>query len=150
MFEISLKIERPAATVFAYLQDIEAAPRWYSAVESVTRLSDGPVGCGSRFVFTRQIAGRRIQNTVEVTEFQDEKLLTLASVSGPTPFSYRYRLDRDGAATILHLEGTISGDGLGGPIALLAPLASRFFEQGMRANIANLKRILEARLGPDA
>jgi hypothetical protein len=43
----------------------------------------------------------------------------------------------------LRLEGEISGEGLGRGFALLAPLAPRLFERGMRANLASLKQLLE-------
>jgi uncharacterized membrane protein len=143
MFELSIRIDRPIATVFATVANVEAAPRWYSAVTAVAKLSSGGIGRGSRYSFTREIAGRKVENIVEVTEFVDGARLTLSSVSGPTPFTYRYRVEADGAATRLELAGTISGAGLGGPVALLAPLASHFFENGMRANLGNLKRLIE-------
>lgn len=144
MFELSIRIDRPVATVFARLADVEAAPSWYSAVTAVASLSAGSIGRGSRYRFTRDIAGRKVENVVEVTEFVDGARLTLSSVSGPTPFTYRYRLEVDGAATRLSLAGTISGAGLGGPMGLLAPLASHFFERGMRENLDTLKRLIEA------
>ncbi|MER8579746.1 hypothetical protein NKG95_13585 [Mesorhizobium sp. M1423] len=80
---------------------------------------------------------------MEVTEFDVDALLTLSSLSGPTPFTYRSRLAPTGHKTHLHLEGSITGKGLPGPMALLAPLASSFFERGMRTNLESLKRIVE-------
>ncbi|WP_352958550.1 SRPBCC family protein [Mesorhizobium sp. M0778] len=44
MFDISIEIDRPAQTVFRHIEDIEAAPAWYSAVQSVAKLTAGPVG----------------------------------------------------------------------------------------------------------
>ena len=41
------------------------------------------------------------------------------------------------------LEGSITGEGLRGPAALLAPLAGKFFEKGMAKNLATLKARLE-------
>jgi hypothetical protein len=82
-------------------------------------------------------------NDVEVTEFVPNSVFTLASRSGPTPFTYRYRLSPQGKNTQLRLEGEISGEGLGRGFALVAPFAERLFERGMRANLATLKQILE-------
>ena len=143
MFEISIEIDRPADTVFRYLADIESASDWYSAVQSVDKISPEPVGRGATYKFKRQIGGKTLDNVVEVTEFEDGALLTLSSITGPTPFTYRYGLVKAGNKTHLHLEGSISGKGLPQPMAALAPLASSFFERGMRANLLSLKRIVE-------
>ncbi|MER8713709.1 SRPBCC family protein [Mesorhizobium sp. M0923] len=87
MFDISIEIDRPAQTVFRHIEDIEAAPAWYSAVQSVAKLTAGPVG-------------RVLENIVEVTEFEVDALLTLSSLSGPTPFTYRFRLGRQATERI--------------------------------------------------
>ncbi|TJW44526.1 MAG: hypothetical protein E5W83_14180 [Mesorhizobium sp.] len=142
MFEISIQIDRPAQTVFRYIEDIESAPAWYSAVQSVTKLTAGPAGRGTRYAFSRELGGQVLENIVQVTEFEVDALLTLLSLNGPTPFNYRFRLVPKGNKTH-HLEGSITGRGLPGAMVLLAPLASNFFERGMRANLLNLKRIVE-------
>lgn len=111
---------------------------------AVAKLSSGGIGRATRYRFTRDIGGQKVENIVEVTEFVDGERLTLSSVSGPTPFTYRYRVEAEGTATRIDLAGTISGAGLGGPAALLAPLASHFFENGMRANLGKLKQLIEA------
>ena len=146
MFKIVVQINKPANTVFAYLSNIEYSPRWYSAVKSVTKLSQGPVNRGSLYSFSRELLGKQVDNRVEVTEFVDGKLLTLASTEGPTPFKYRYELTPLGVTTQLRLEGEISGGGVTGPIALLAPIASSFFERGMRTNLLILKDLIEEEL----
>ncbi|MCC8967746.1 SRPBCC family protein [Bradyrhizobium sp. Pear76] len=143
MFDIDIQIDRPVANVFDYLKDMEACSRWYEAVRSVDRVSSGSTGQGSRFQFKRKIGGKAIDNTVEVTEFHEPDLLTIASVNGPTPFSYRYRLSPSDGGTRLHLTGSISGEGLTGAIALLAPLANTLFKKGMRTNLETLKRLIE-------
>lgn len=143
MFTIEMTIARPASEVFARLVHVEEAPLWYSAVTSVDRLDAGPVGVGTRFRFTRDLGGRSVVNDVEVTAFETDRTVELSSVSGPTPFVYRYGLAPSTDATVLRLEGTISGEGLAGPIALLKPLAETFFRRGMVANLESLKRLIE-------
>lgn len=143
MFSIDILINRPRSEVFALLKDLERAPDWYSAVKDVTPIDDGEVAVGKRFRFEREIAGRQIENEVEVAELRDGELLTLESKSGPTPFTYRYSVSGDGEATNVTLEGEITGEGLPGLLALAAPLASKAFERGMHDNLATLKRLLE-------
>ena len=143
MFTIEIDIERPLDIVFGYLAQVENTPQWYSAVEHADKTTPGPISVGARYRFLRRLPSGTEVNDVEVTEFVPDSLMTLASSSGPTPFTYRYSLSPHGKVTRLRLEGEISGDGLSHGLALLAPFAQRFFERGMRANLATLKRRLE-------
>lgn len=143
MFTTEMTIDRPVGEVFTYLSRIEDAPSWYSAVTSVQRLDNGPVGTGARFRFQRKLGSNDADNEVEITAFESDRLLELSSVSGPTPFVYRYELARAGRGAHLRLRGTISGEGLTGPAALLKPLAEKFFHHGMIDNLESLKRLME-------
>lgn len=144
MFEIQMDIARPVRDVFASLARVESAPSWYSAVTSVDRLDDGPVGRGRRFLFRRTLGSVEAVNDVEVTAFEVDQILEITSVSGPTPFVYRYELEPAHKGTHLRLLGTISGEGLGGPTALLRPFAEKLFQRGMSDNLNAFKRLVEA------
>jgi uncharacterized protein YndB with AHSA1/START domain len=143
MFTIEIEIDRPPEVVFGYLAQVENTPKWYSAVEKADKLTSAPVSTGTCYCLLRRLPTRHAINDVEVTEFVPNIVFTLASRSGPSPFTYRYRLSPHGNNTHLRLEGEIGGEGLGPGFALLAPLASRLFERGMRANLATLKQLLE-------
>ena len=43
MFRIRIHIARPPQVVFAYLADVENAPRWYEAIQRVDNPSGQPV-----------------------------------------------------------------------------------------------------------
>jgi hypothetical protein len=144
MFVIETDIDKDPATVFSRLARVEDTPQWYSAVQRVELIAGPASGLGAHYRFTRQLPSGRAVNEVEITEFVQTSIVTLQSRSGPTPFTYRYVLQPKQAATRLRLEGEISGEGLGGPLALLGPLASTLFERGMRTNIATFKRLVEA------
>jgi uncharacterized membrane protein len=143
MFEVTTEIARPPSEVFAYLARITDAPQWYSAVESVEPYDADPVQLGTRARFRRQLGGATVENEVEVSAFEPDRQFELSSVSGPTPFVYRYRLDPSGGGTRLRLEGQISGEGLSGPLALFKPFAETFFKRGMATNLKTLKRLIE-------
>lgn len=143
MFTIEIDIDRSPEVVFGYLAQVADMPNWYSAVEKADKLTSAPVSTGSRFRMSRRLPAGPAVNDVEVTEFVPNSVFTLASLSGPTPFTYRFRLSPQGENTHLHLEGKISGEGLGRGFSLVAPFAERLFESGMRANLATLKQLLE-------
>jgi polyketide cyclase/dehydrase/lipid transport protein len=143
MFHLSTEIARTPHDVFAYLTRITDAPLWYSAVEAVEPLDAGPVHLGTRALFRRHIGGAAVENEVEVSAFEADRQFALSSVSGPTPFVYRYRLERAPNGTRLLLVGEISGEGLPRPLSLLKPFAETLFKRGMARNLRTLKRLLE-------
>jgi uncharacterized protein YndB with AHSA1/START domain len=143
-FQISLDIHRPSSDVFAFVADFRTMPTWYDAVERVTATTAASAGQGARFRMVRSLPGGRAYNDVEVTSFQPNEEITFASINGPTPFRYHYRLEPIPGGTRLTLDGQISAEGLTGPAAHLGGLAERLFEHGMKTNLRALKRIIEA------
>jgi uncharacterized protein YndB with AHSA1/START domain len=142
-FRTTITINRQPTEVFSLLADTEQTPLWYEAVVSATRTTSGPVGRGARYRLVRSLPSGVVENEVEITDYEPGRRFTLSSVSGPTPFHYRYSLDRSGSATTVTLDGEITGDGLPVPSAL-RPFATRAFAQGMARNLAVLKRIMES------
>ncbi len=142
-FQLSLEIAAPPATVFDFVAEFTTMPRWYSAVQRVERTGNTG-GVGTRYEVHRQLPGGPWRNEVEMASYDIGREVTFTSLSGPTPFVYRYLVEPKGSnATRLTLEGTISGAGLTGPAALLGPLAEGLFKRGMRNNLGALKEILE-------
>jgi uncharacterized protein YndB with AHSA1/START domain len=145
-FQTTIDIARPARDVFAVLADTETTPLWYEAVVSAVKTTPGPVGNGTRYRLRRSLSGGPIDNDVEISEYEPPAAVTLASLTGPTPFRYRYRLTPTAANTTrVTLTGDITGDGLPGVPPALAPLAAKFFGRGMHQNLASLKRLIESR-----
>lgn len=128
--------------MFDFVADFTTMPRWYSAVQRVERIGSTS-GLGTRYEVHRHLPGGAARNEVEITSYESGREVTFTSLSGPTPFVYRYLVEPDSNATQLSLEGTISGAWLTGPAALLGPLAEGLFKRGMRDNLGVLKEILE-------
>jgi uncharacterized protein YndB with AHSA1/START domain len=141
-FVLSLDIVAPPARVFEFVADFTTMPRWYSAVRRVL-VVEGTGDLGTRYEVHRDLPGGAAVNDVAITSYSNGEEVTFTSLSGPTPFVYRYRVQPVREGTRLTLEGTISASGLSGPAALLGPLAERLFKRGMRDNLGTLKRILE-------
>lgn len=143
-FIIDIDVGAPQQTVFDYLSDATRTPEWYDAVRSAVKTSEGATGDGACFIFTRVLPQGEVTNEVEISEFRDPDLVTFASRRGPTPFVYRYRVGAAPAGSRVTLEGSISGEGLAGPAALLAPFADKLFARGMTKNLETLKMRLES------
>lgn len=143
-FQLEITIDRTPHDVFAVIADPTAMPRWYHAVEQVTRTAAGPATAGATYDIIRSLPGGRAHNIVEIIQHEPHHRVTLESRDGPTPFRYRYTLQpQPDEATSVVLDG-ISGAGLPGPLGRLDPLATRLFKRGMRRNLGELKRIIES------
>jgi uncharacterized protein YndB with AHSA1/START domain len=143
-FHTAVDISRPPADVFAFVAEPHNMPLWYDAVDHVAKTTNGPSGPGARYDVTRSLPGGHVHNDVELTEHQPDRHVTLESLSGPTPFRYRYALEPTSQGTRLTLDGSISSAGLPGPMGQLDGLATQLFKRGMRHNLNQLKRIIEA------
>jgi uncharacterized protein YndB with AHSA1/START domain len=141
-FTLNLDIIAPPSRVFEFVADFTTMPRWYSAVQRVQRV-EGTGGLGTRYEVYRDLPGGTARNDVAITSYSGGEEVTFTSLSGPTPFVYRYRVQPVEDSTRLTLEGTISPSGLPGPAAHLGPLAEGLFKRGMRNNLGTLTRILE-------
>ncbi len=88
----------------------------------------------------REIATGQVENDLEVLARERPTEFAIRTTSGPTPFSYRYRLTSAGADTVIRLDASVE---LPGAVAVLGPLAARGVRRGVDANFAALKRVLE-------
>jgi carbon monoxide dehydrogenase subunit G len=138
-FEHSVTIDRPAETVFAYLTDVRNLRRWQQGVVEIR--PGGDMGPGATFTEVRSFLGKRIESTIEVTEYEAPRLFSIKVVSGPIPFSVRHTLEPSGDATLLQVEGT--GEP-GGFFKLAEGLVARQAERAAKKDFARLKKTLEA------
>jgi hypothetical protein len=141
-FRLNLDVAASPASVFDFVADFTTVPQWYSAVERVEPIH-GTGSLGTLYRVYRNLPGGPVQNDVSVTSFSEGHEVTFTSVSGPTPFVYRYIVEPAREVTRLTLEGTISLAGLRGPAARLGPVAEHLFRRGMRDNMRSLGAILE-------
>jgi hypothetical protein len=142
-FSIDIQIGRGVHAVFAALSTIRVMPRWYEAVTEVVALTPGEPGIGARYEIARTLPGGPVRNEIVVTEYAPDHLFTIESVTGPTPFRYRYTLEPDAGKTRLRLDGRITGDGLPGPLARIDALVTQAFKRGMGDNLRKLRGLIE-------
>ena len=141
-FQASVHIERPVDEVFAYVADPENFPRWNSAVRTVRRTSADSGAAGSIYAMTRELPSGRAENELQVTAHDRPREFAIRTLSGPTPFIYRYAFSPSDRGTWLELDAAVE---LSGPAALVGPLARRAIKRGVDENFAKLKTVLEHR-----
>jgi len=132
-FTVTVEIARPPEEVFDYLADPSNLPTWQeSAVEA--RLE------GGRVVERRRMLGREIESTMEISENEPPRLLTLRTVEGPIPLEVRHELSPSRGGT--RLDVAIEGEG-GGMLGLARKMAVRAAERQFKGDFERLKRVLE-------
>src|SRR3990170_9132769 len=90
-FETEVSIRRSSEAVFRFVADGQNAPLWNSAVRAVSKITDGDVAVGTRYHMVRELPMGRVENTYQVVEHDPHETYSIMTLTGPTPFRYRYR-----------------------------------------------------------
>ncbi len=73
----SIVVPRPAEDVFGYLADFSNTAEWDPGVAEATKVTEGPVGVGSRFDLVALFRSRRIPISYVVTLYEPSSRVVL-------------------------------------------------------------------------
>jgi carbon monoxide dehydrogenase subunit G len=141
-------IERPPAEVFRFVatDHFQNHPRWDPAVTSITKTSPGSIGVGTTARLVRTDRGRRVEGTMEVTEYEPVSRFTEVSRFGPFTLHARATLEPVAPAST-RLELVIDTQARGA-IRLLLPLMRGTFRKTMARSLRSIKEQVEATAPP--
>jgi carbon monoxide dehydrogenase subunit G len=137
----SVTVNRPVDEVWNFISNFENTPRWSQGVLEARQTSDGPLGVGSTLQMVVKAFGRRRTADYLVTEYEPNHGFAFEVTSGPMTSRARYSVEPAGAGTRLTASGEAEATGL---YKLLAPLLVRTVRRHSEADLAKMKRILEA------
>lgn len=140
--EASVVIDRPIEEVFAYVGDLEKNVQWTAELVEVKKTSEGPVGVGTTWVAVAQVLGRRIEDTVEVSEFEPSRKYSFKHAAGPISIEkdeFTFESVTGGTKVTHAVEAEI-----GGFFRIAEPLVTRMMRRQWETNFAALKDLLEA------
>jgi uncharacterized protein YndB with AHSA1/START domain len=144
--EDALAIRRPVTDVFDYVTDPAKLAEWQDTAVAVTKETDGPMRAGTRLREVRRAPlGRRMEQLVEVSAYEPDRVFGLRVLDGPLKVDGEYRFAASADGT--RLEFTGRGE-LHGPLRLLAPLATRALRRQFAGYHRRLKDRLEAQEAP--
>jgi len=143
-FTNTTMINRPPAEVFAFLADLENLPQWNYALSETRKISDGPVGVGSRYLQTRTLPTRS-EETLEVTSYEPDHLLAIHGPLGPFQADVSYVVTAAEGGTSLSNTMDLQP---AGAARLIAPLAASRVKSAVATNLGALKQLLETRDQP--
>jgi quercetin dioxygenase-like cupin family protein/uncharacterized protein YndB with AHSA1/START domain len=143
--EHSVEIERPPEEVFSFVADPRNDERWTPAVEKTRKTSDGPLGAGTTFESVFRLLGRRFEASFEIAEYEPNRKVVLGSAtSGPVQLTGTRSVEEvpGGTRFTITIEGRT-----GGFFRVAEPIFARLASRQLKANLADLKGLLESTLG---
>ncbi len=136
----SLDIERPVEVVFDVLADQRNEPRYNPRMTSSIKLTDGPIGAGTRFEATVVGRGKPLPVTIEYTQFERPRVIASRSVMAGAVAQGQLRCDPISAGTRLSWDWTVT---VAGPAKLAGPLITVIGRRQERSIWTGLKHHLE-------
>ena len=141
-FEYSDTFDFSAAAVFAALTDLEARPTWITGIIEVRVTPPGPAHLGTSYFESGKFSGFKSEKTLHVTEFEQDRLLTLATpANAQDPWRETYAIEPL-SATSCRVHFTIDAGNV-------PKVAEFFMRQAMKKaqpeNAARLKTVLVSR-----
>ena len=140
-----MNISRPVAEVFAFVADQTNAPRWQKGLLEVRRLTEGPIGAGSRHEFVRRFAGREIATRNRFVAFDEGHYVRFEIPEGWVTGEASYMTVPSPGGTLLTSRMQFQAHGFA---TFLEPLLSRILAHDSRRDDERLKRLLESGTAP--
>jgi uncharacterized protein YndB with AHSA1/START domain len=138
--EGQVTVRRPIDQVFQGFADLERSGEYSAPVIERTKLTDGPMGVGTRFHALDRWPGRHVEFTVEITKFEPNRLVA-ASWSDPMPGGWEARFESvEGGARVI-FQAKMSPKGIMG---LLAPVMKPWARRQTREFLSRFKEWSEA------
>lgn len=139
--EESIVIQRPIEEVFTFLADQANAPRWQSGLLEVRRVTEEPIGLGTKHTAVRKFMGRRLEATNEYVVYEPNKEVTFTGTAGTSDFQHSYLTEATAEGTRLTSRMVMHSKGLFG---LAEPLVASSLKREFVANLGELKVLLES------
>ncbi|WP_123028331.1 SRPBCC family protein [Mycolicibacterium stellerae] len=140
--EVHTTIDRARLDVAGYCCDPDNVTAWCANIKAVQWETDPPLAVGSRFRFTSEFLGRRLEYIYEVLDFVAAERLVMRSDENPFRMETTYAwADADDDATWVTVRNR------GEPTAftgLAPPILATAIRRATSNDLARLKGILEA------
>ena len=137
----SVVINRPVEEVFKFADDPNNDAQWQTGLIESKQTSEGDVGVGTTFLSVNQFLGKRLESTLEITEYEPNRRVSIKSTSGPIPITGTTTFEEveEGTKVTFEAEGDVSG-----LFKLAEPIVARTAQRQFEGNFLTLKDVLEA------
>jgi uncharacterized protein YndB with AHSA1/START domain len=139
--EGEITIHRPVEAVFDFFADETNEPRYNPSMLRAERISDGPIGKGTRFATDLKMMGRTIAMTVEFMRFERPWLLASTTRSSAVRTEGELTFEPVDGGTRMRWSWDVRPHS---PLKLITPLIGRFGRRQEQAIWGELKRLLQS------
>ena len=139
--EHTVVINRPINDILEYVSNVGNLTSWAENAVEAEQVSEGVLEVGSTYRIVNKVMGRRLEHTLEVTEYDPAKRYSARSISGPFPMGLTYTVEAMGNSTRLHV---LSEADLGGLLGMFGRLLNRKAQKQIESDHAKLKNLLES------
>ena len=144
-FAVSKVYPAPVAEVFALFTDLDSLPARVKDITKIERLTDGPVGVGTRYKESRIVFKKEETLAFEVTAFEPPARFEIVAHSCGAEFRTDHRFTPDGAGTRVDLVVTSRAESWFA--WLFTPLAYLMMSMCKKSLIADLNSMEAALAG---
>ena len=134
-------IQRPIDVVFDFVADERNEPLYNSALLQSDKVTDGPVGVGTRFHATHKSARRPVEMDVDITAYDRPRRMASRTTMSWSEVEGELAFEAEGSATKMRWDWDVRPKGLAN---LLRPLVGVIGRRSERACWEGLKRYLES------
>jgi uncharacterized membrane protein len=143
----TVDIEAPATRVWAVVQeDVVNVPKWSAQVARVEKLDHKPPGVGTRYRYHLHLPGG-LKESLEVEQavYVKPKRCSGTFVRGPLKgtWAYAYSEIKTGTRVVYEMDYQLTG-----LLRLTGSLFAPQYAEGIRGNMAALKKYIESGKGP--
>ena len=137
-----IEINRPVEPVFGFFLDLEQnIVRTDPKVESVVKMTEGPLRAGTTFSIRQPVMGAIRQQTVRVTGLEHNHRIDMEAAFGPVRPRFSLTFEPTGDRT----QVTMRGDSRPvGPFKFVPFLMDRIGQRNWDRRLGLMKRVLEA------
>ena len=140
-------IQAPPERVWAVVaEDVKNSPKWSTNLDRAEKLDAGAPGRGTRYRYELDVGGQKVVIEVEQDVWNPAKKCAGRFVHGPLKgtWSYTYTKRKDGTTRLVY-EMDYQ---LGGLLRFATGVLGPQYAAGIRKNMQNLKKYIEAGKGP--
>lgn len=139
-FNMSEWVARPPKEVFDFITASENAPKIVNSVTSMVKLTDGPIGVGTRYRETRLMHGREQQAELEIVAFEPARKYAMQNVTDGIETTYRYNFQPERDGTRIDLVCEVKASGIK---KLMLPLVAAILKKEDGDHLQRVKKVLE-------
>src|SRR6266511_2098136 len=143
--EGEIVISRPVEEVFDFVADERNEPRYNPRMHRAEKISEGPIGLGTKYRAEVVSMGRPVPMVIEFTGYERPRRLTSRTRMSSMDIRYALTFEPVPEGTRMRWSGDLEPRGL---LKLMGPMVARMGQRQERMIWASLKRLLEAQQDP--